>query len=518
MEPSRDILPEDAPTLREIVGELIASNKALQAENQRLKDELASILQRLFGRRSEKLNPDQLKLIFDEAEAATAILADPILSHVLDAPDEVAAAPPASSGRRTHPGRDPLPEHLPRQRIEIRPEDTRCPCCQGEMRPMGEEITEELGRIPARFFVRQYVRIKYTCPECPSQIVRPPLPARLLDRSRAGFDVTADVVVAKYGDHLPLHRQAAIYAREGVDIDKSTLCEWVGRAAELLQPVVQDMRRQLLLAPIVQSDDTPIQYLVPGAEPGIKRGYLWTYVSDQDDVLYEFTTSRKRAGPCRFLEGFQGYLQADGYSGYNEILSWPGVIAVACWAHARRKFLEAKKSEPQISATMLVKIRQLYAIEARAKDQSLAAAEVAALRQRDAVPLLADLEKYLRALALDALPESAIGKATAYALKRWPALCRYCDDGRLAIDNNSAERAMRLVAVGRKNYLFAGAVSGGHRAAVFYSLIETCKRHGINPHEYLTDVLERVSTHPQRQIADLTPRGWLAAKTTTTLA
>jgi len=272
------------------------------------------------------------------------------------------------------------------------------------------------------------------------------------------------------------------------------------------------MHRELLTSPVVQSDDTQVQYLDPGAGRPAQRGYLWAYVSDRQDVVYDFKVSRSREGPSRFLAGYQGYLQVDGYAGYNEVLAVPGITSVACWAHARRKFVDARGDKPRQAAAALLLIRVLYGIEARAKEEALDPAAVAALRLAEAVPVLAELEDLFLAIAGDALPQSPIGKAATYALDRWPALCRYVDDGRLAIDNNSVERAMRRVAVGRKNWLFAGSVAGGHRAATFYSLIETCSRHEIDPHAYLTDVLDRVSTHPQRLIAELTPRGWLAAK------
>jgi transposase len=492
---------------------LVSELQSVQSELQQVKHQLAIALQMTYGRRSEKLNPAQLQLLFAQEDEATAPAATIPPKYLHDAPD--AEEPPArKKGRgQAHPGRAPLPPHLPRERIEIHPEDLHCPCCQGQMKRFDEEITEELGRIPARFYVRQYVRVKYACPKCQDQIVRPELPARVFEKGKAGADVVAEVAVAKYADHLPLHRQAVIYKREGVSLDKATMCDWLGRGAELLAPIVQEMHRQLLLSPIVQSDDTQVQYLDPGSGRPAKRGYLWTYLSHEGDVLYDFKTSRSREGPSGFLAGYQGYLQVDGYAGYNEVTATEGVTLVACWAHARRKFVDARESDPHSAAAALLVIRALYEIEARSKDEELDAEAIAALRQEEATPALADLEGLLRAIAANELPQSPIAKAAAYALERWPALCRYCDDGRLEIDNNSAERAMRRVAIGRKNWLFAGRESGGHRAAIYYSLIETCCRHEIDPCAYLTDVLNRISTYPQRRIAELTPRGWLAART-----
>jgi len=511
----RESLPQDVGKLQGLVGELLDHIQSLQSENQQLKHQLAIALQLNYGRRSEKLNPAQLRLLFTQEDAATT--PPPVIApkYLHDAPD--AEEPPVRKKRRgtAHPGRVALPEQLPRERIEIHPEQRHCPGCQGELKRLGEEITEELGRVPARFFVRQYVRVKYACPRCQDQILRPELPPRLFDKAKAGGDVVAEIAVAKYADHLPLHRQAGIYRREGVALDKATMCDWLARGAELLAPIVQEMQRQLLRSPVVQSDDTPLQYLEPGGDRAAKRGYLWTYLSYEGDVLYDFTTSRARAGPSRFLGGYQGYLQVDGYAGYNEVVSTAGVAPVACWAHARRKFVEARDSDPHAAAAALLVIRALYEIEARAKDANLDVTAIAALRQQEATPALADLAGLLQAIVAHELPQSPIAKAAAYAWERWPALCRYCEDGRLAIDNNAAERAMRRVAVGRKNWLFAGSEAGGHRAAIYYSLIETCSRHRIDPRVYLTDVLERISTHPQRRIAELTPRGWLAARSAT---
>ena len=351
---------------------LVSQNQSLRSEIRDLKHQLAIALQMTYGRRSEKLNPAQLQLLFAQEDALTTPPAVIPPKYLHDAPD--AEEPPVrKKGRgQAHPGRAPLPAHLPRERIEIHPEDLHCPCCQGQMKRLDEEITEELGRVPARFFVRQYVRVKYACPKCQDQIVRPELPQRVFEKGKAGADVIAEVAVSKFADHLPLHRQAAIYRREGVPLDKATMCDWLARGAELLAPIVQQMRRQLLLSPVVQSDDTPIQYLDPGSGRPAKRGYLWTYLSDEGDVLYDFKTSRSREGPSGFLAGYRGYLQADGYAGYNEVVATEGVTLVACWAHARRKFVEARDSDPHAAAAALLVIRALYEIEGRAKAEDSA--------------------------------------------------------------------------------------------------------------------------------------------------
>jgi transposase len=513
MDNAPDAMPDEVGGLQALVSELLDQVQSLQSENAQLKHHLSRLQNRLFARRSEKIDPNQLQLLLEEEQANQDATRVTPPAFVLEAPD-AEESPQRKKGRPSaHPGRMALSVNLPRQRIEIHPESLACPCCKGELRRFGEEISEELGRLPARFFVRQFVRVKYACPRCQDQIVRPPLPARPIERGMAGADVVAGVLVSKFADHLPLHRQAVIYRREGVPLDKATMCDWVARGAELLTPIVERMRRDLLNGPVVQADETPVQYLDPQNRGPTRRGYLWAYAGDHEDVVYDFATTRAQQWPNRFLTGYQGYLQVDGYAGYNEVLNWPGVVHVACWAHVRRKFLEARDTAPQYAAAALLAIRALYATEARARDDHLDHAALTALRQQEAVGVLADLEGYLRALLPEALPKSPLGMATAYALARWPALTVYATDGRIPIDNNGVERAMRRVAVGRKNWLFAGSQAGGERAATIYSLIETCGRHGINPHDYLTDVLQRVDTHPQRLIAELTPRGWLAART-----
>jgi len=377
---------------------------------------------------------------------------------------------------------------------------------------MGEEVTEELGRIPAKFFVRQYVRIKYACPKCQEGVVRPELPPRFLDKCQAGADVIADIVVSKYGDHLPLYRQEQIYARDGVELSRKTMCDWVAEASSLCRPIVEQMRKDLLSSFVIQSDDTGVKVRIPGKRGPMKKGFLWVYVADTGDVLYDFTLSRSQDGPTAFVAGFQGTLQVDGYAGYNRIFKDAAVRRLGCFAHARRKFFEARDAAPREAAVVLLLIRQLYAVEREAKQQRLTPVQLTALRQEKSVGILEDLEFYLGVLKERILPKSPLGKALTYALNQWEALCLYATDGRLQIDNNSAERAMRRVAVGRRNWLFAGSPEGGKSAAVLYSLIETCRRHHINPHQYLTDILVRVSTNPAANIAELTPRRWMAAR------
>ncbi len=499
----------NAPLLDGLLGEL----HHLRSENAYLKHALARLNHRLYGRSSEKVDPGQLELAL-QLDAAVAAAAEDLVTvppGLAEAPDAEVVAPTPKKRRPNHHGRVPLPAHLERVQTEIHPADLSCPCCSGELRRLGEETSEELGRRPAQFYVRQTVRVKYACPRCQDQIVRPELPEKLFERGLAGADVVAHVLVGKYADHLPLHRQETIYRREGVHLDKATMCDWVDRSADLLRPVVAALRRAVLAGPVAHADETPILYLRHG-ERGSFRGWLWVYTNLHGEVFYDFSRTRSRQWPDAVLAEYRGYLVVDGFTGYDAVAARDGVVYVGCWAHARRKFHDALKTDPQPAAVILKAIGEMYKVEQQARDEGLEADSVLALRQARTAPLLEDLEAYLRALLPSVLPKSPIGKAVQYTLARWAALTVFAGDGQVPIDNNSAERAMRKVALGRNNWLFAGNDTGGERAAVIYSLIETCSRLGINPHEYLTDVLRRVGSHPQSRVAELTPRAWLAGR------
>jgi hypothetical protein len=315
------------------------------------------------------------------------------------------------------------------------------------------------------------------------------------------------VVTSKYADHLPLARQEGMLARHGVSIARSTMCDWIRDVAELLSPIVAEMKRQILKGDLIQTDDTPIR--VRTGMKKTQRGYIWCYLSPETgEVVYDFTTSRARDGPERFLAGYEGYLQADAYSGYDRIVAREGVTEVGCWAHARRKFYESLETAPEEASAVMAGIRRLYGLEKKARDHGLDATGLVELRRFRSVPILDAIREYIEAERERALPQSPLGKAITYALNQWGALTRYVESGHLPIDNNAAERALRKIAVGRKNWLFAGSPAGGERAATLYSLVESCRMRRIDPFAYLRDVLHRISTHPVSRIAELTPRGW----------
>ncbi len=488
---------------------LLKENKKLHQKVEYLTQQIMEMQRIVFGRKSEKTNEAQLLLFIDgtrEGDVPVAIEQDD------KTPDFEEVPAIKKKKRHGHPGRAPLSAHLDREETHLHPDDLDCPCCGSEMKPAGEEISEELGMVPARFFVRRTVRHKYACRACEDAVVRPPLPPAAIEKSMAGSDVLAAIVVSKYADHLPLYRQQQIYRREGVEIKRTTMCDWVGKCSFLLTPIVEQMTKEMLASSFIQSDDTTVKYLKP---PGpAKRGYLWAYVSGDGDVVYDFTTGRSREGPTAFLSGFQGTLQVDGYAGYNEIFSDSGIPHAACWAHVRRKFEKSLNTHPSESAVVMQKIQKLYAVEKELREMEPKPSheEISKIRTRDSLPVIEDLREVLMDYREEILPQSSLGKAITYAFGQWEWLETYIHDGQVDIDNNSCERAMRRVAVGRKNWLFTGSDQGGTNAATLYSIIETCVRLGINPHEYLTDVLVRVGFHPQSKIAELTPRGWLAAK------
>jgi len=496
------VLPQHPHDLRQFCLQLLATLDEKDQVIEKLSHQLALFRRYLYGRRSEQLDPGQLLLEF----AAWA-----------KAQNEVPAAPPAPAPpprlRRGH-GRTPLPALLPRQRIEHTLPVDACTCraCGDALVKIGEETSEQLDYTPASLFVIEHVRLKYACPACEGNVVAAPMPAQPIDKGRPGPGLLAQVITAKFTDHLPLNRQTEIFARHGVTLSRQTLCDWIGAGADLLEPLYRDLRASVLGSTVIHTDDTPVPVL--DREGGATReGRLWVYVSDHTpaDLVYDYTPTRSRAGPAAFLGDFRGYLQADAYAGYDALYATGRVVEVGCWAHARRYFWDAKGADAGRALRALGAIRELYAVEADAR--ALAADARCALREERARPVLERFKTWLDEQADVVLPKSPIGEAVGYARKQWGALTRYLDDGALAIDNNVSERALRKVVVGRGNWLFCGNDEGGRRAAILYSLVATCKEHGLDPWAYLRDVLARIPTHPDQRRAELLPRYWKTAST-----
>ncbi len=497
--------------LRDQHVQLLAKNAQLAAKDAQLlsysvelevlKLQLLKLRRLQFGNRSEKRarEIDQLELWVEELETAEA--------QRNGVPADEAHSTPSS---RVSKPRRAFPAHLARETQTIAPQESSCPDCGGELKHLGEDVCEMLELEPVRFKVIRQVRPKLAC-ACCDTIVQAPAPSRPIERGMAGPGLLAHVLVGKYADHLPLYRQSEMYAREGVELDRTLLAQWVGNVSALLIPLTDILRAHVFAADVVHADDTPIPVLAPGRGK-TKTGRLWTYVRDERPaagevapaVWFAYSPDRKGEHPQRHLEQFSGVLQADGYAGYSKLYDGGRVLEAACWAHVRRKFVdlhELHQSAP--AAQMLDRIGALYAIENDIRGRP--PNERCAVRQERSRPRLNDMKAWLETTLRTLSQKSALAQAIRYALTRWEALTRYCDDGRIEIDNNAAERALRCVALGRKNFLFAGSDAGGERAAAIYSLLGSAKLNGHNPEAFLRQVLARIADQPINRISELLP-------------
>jgi transposase len=498
--------------------ELAARDAEIHAKTlhiEKLRATLALMRRARFGRSSERI--EQLELLIGDLEEEQA--------EQEARQDAAVARRPSQSGERRPRGRQPLPAHLPRERVEHQATCV-CPACGSKkLSRIGSDEREVLEYVPSHFKVVVHVRPKMSCRTC-EIITQAPLPSLPIERGRPGPSLLAHVLVAKYCDHAPLYRQSAIYARAGVELERSTLADWVGQAAFLLEPLAAAITRHVRAGVALHADDTPVPVLDPG-RGRTKTGRLWVLVRDERPwagrappaVTYLYSPDRKGEHARTLLEGCQGFLHADGYAGFDRLYepaSTTGgarLAEVACWAHSRRKLFEVHAATGSaIAKEALERIAGLFEIEAEINGHG--PEQRHAIRQERTLPQLAGLKEFLDAALGRISRKSSLAVAIRYGLSRWQALCRFAHDGRLEMTNNAAERAIRPLALGRKNYLFAGSDAGGRRAAILYTLIQTATLNGLDPEAYLRDVLSRIADHPINRIDDLLPWAWTASPRT----
>ena len=496
-------LPDDPAALKAMLA-------AREAEIDRLRQIIKELQRHRFGRRAESLPVDQLLLGLEEAEQVEA--------EGFATEDGGDPAKRETRTRKRSANRGSLPAHLPRIERIIDIADKTCPCCRGQLHVMGEDVSERLDIVPAQFRVIVTRRPKYACRACEEVVVQAPVPARLVEGGIPTEATVAHVLVAKYADHLPLYRQSQIYARQGINLDRSTLADWVGKAAFLLRPIHERLFEKLKASGKLFADETTAPVLDPG-RGRTKTGQLFAYArddrpwggADPPGVAYLYAPDRKGETITGHLKGFVGVLQVDGYAGYRALAEKNAVSLAFCWSHVRRKFYELAQSGPApIAAEALTRIAELYRIEGDIRGRSPDERRTA--RQHRSRPLIAAMEPWLRDKLALVSQKSKLAEAIRYALSRWACLTRFLDDGRIEIDSNVVERSIRPIALNRKNALFAGSDGGGGHWATIASLVETCKLNAVDPQAYLADVIARiVAGHPQSQIDELLPWAYAPA-------
>jgi transposase len=520
-------LPDDIATLKAMIVAANARASGLDAEIENLKLTIAKMQRAEYGASSER----GTKLL-DQLELQLVELVEKVSQAKTAA--EIASPLPVSTTAAQKPARRLLPAHLPRERVVHAAPCACAHCGSHSLRKLGETTTETLEHVPASWKVLSHVREKFSCRAC-EKITETPAPSHPIARGRAGPQLLAHILFSKYRAHLPLNRQSDIYEKEGIDLDVSTLADWVGACAGTLMPLVDEIEKHVLAAERIHADDTTVPVL---AKNKCTTGRLWAYVRDDAPfggkaapaVLFHYAPTRGGEHPERHLATYSGLMQADAYSGYNGLYAWPRrlpsgepaaeagrIIEAACWAHGRRKFFElAELQKAPVAIEAVRRIDELFAIEreinGRPPDERLA------VRQERSKLLVDALETWLKGERKKLSSKAPVAKAIDYSLKRWPAFTRFLDDGRICLSNNAAERAVRGIAVGRRNWTFCGSDSGGRRAAAIYSLIETCKLNDVDARAWLADVLARLADHPAKKIADLLPWHWKAAQGTEAIA
>ncbi|WP_227271016.1 IS66 family transposase [Roseobacter weihaiensis] len=497
-------IPDDSDDLRSFAVQLVAEVKAQAMLIEKLRHQVAGHQAWRYGTSSEA--SAQLQLALETSELAAAAM-----TAQMGLPEE-AGASAEEAEVKAKPVRRPIPDHVPRNEVEIAPSSDSCGACGGALRKIGQDVTEELEYVPRRFVVNRITRPRFACSGCDG-FTQAPLPSRPIERGRPGPGLLAHVLVSKYGDHAPLYRQSQIYAREGIDLSRATMAEWVGRSTALLEPLAEAIGRHVLEGGAIHADDTPVWMLAPGTGK-TKTARLWTYVRDERDwtgaaaaaALYRFSPDRKGIHPAKHLAG---WMHADGYAGFEELYRGGSIRDVACLAHVRRKFVDVHRAQGSaIAEEAIRRIGQLYAVETAIRGSP--PDERIHIRQEKAAPVFDEFERWLPEQLSTISGKTPLAMAIRYASGRLKRLRPYLAHGTLSADNNVAERAMRCVALGRKNHLFVGSPAGGRAAAVAYTLIETAKLNGVDPQAWLADTLARLPDHKITRLDDLLPWRWKA--------
>ncbi len=502
----------------ELLEIVFAMLETLQRKNSELELEKLRLLRKHLGKTSEKTSKEQLELLLsllpeserpaEDAAASDEVIAPPATEPLAGASDEHAP----KTKRKGH-GRKPLPSDLPRVPVpHLVPEsERRCEVCTAEKKCIGHETSEVLNFIPASFVIEEHKREKLACQTCPENgVVVAAAPDKVIEKGRPGPELLAQIVVSKYEDKNPLSRQKAIFERFGVSIPVSTMVDWVAAVADALTPLAHEIKRRALLAHVLATDDTGLKVLDEKAPGGSKRGHMWFYVGDATWCSVQYTPDWKKEGPGAVLRDRVGWLQADAYAGFDHVFDLGRAIEVGCWAHARRSFAEIAHAGDPRAAIFLTYVQKLYEIERRATEDAVDHEERRRRREEQAKPVLATIGKWCADMYNTEPPKNALPKAIAYVVNQWKALNRYVEDGRLPIDNTMVERALRGIATGRKNFLFAGSDAGAERAATIYTLLATCKLNGVSPFAYIADVLRKLEMErfPKSRLHELLPPMW----------
>lgn len=493
------LAPVDYKSLYE---QLQKQNSELQIAIAGLQQQLAQLQKMIFGSRHERfvptdIHPSQLSLNVDADAVATCSVTEAKKISYVKTNTAVEQKPLA------HPGRMKLPEHLRREEIIISPEEDTT-----GLKKIGEEITEVLEYEPGELFVKKYVRSKYAR-QNNEGVLTGKLPLRPIEKAMAGEGLLAQIVIDKYIDHLPLYRQMQRFERNGVKLSYSTLTEWVSATCKLIEPLFEALKKEVLSSKYLHVDETPIKVLDKDKKGETHRGYYWVYQNSIEKIVFfDYQEGRGREGPMEILENFTGYLQTDGYSVYDIFDKKENIMLLHCMAHARRMFNEALINDEHRACHAMEEIQKLYLIERDCKDRQLSFEQTRNVRQEKSVPILEPLGQWMKEQYMQVTPKSTIGKALGYSIERWEKLSLYTTDGILNIDNNPVENSIRPVALGRKNYLFAGSHEAARRSGMLYSLLGTCKMHQINPNVWLKEVLATIATHPINRIQELLPHHW----------